>query len=234
MDQQNQTQGLKNMCASLITQLSSPLESSSETTSKTTVIEPLFHSSIWIFIVSNCAGEQPPALPRTDLLIAGTETSPHQAQWTMAEFMWNPDVAGKIQAELDFVVGKERIVEETDLPQPAPCDAHARSSSEQQGDRGGRLRHSQRSQRVGEPPDLRSRKVPGLFEGRRYRRQGLQNHSLRIRPQHVSRSGAGLAAAGDVSGSASPYLYFLSPSRQLTWRKCSPSLSPWQSLLNCS
>lgn len=59
------------------------------------------------------------------------------------------------------------------------------------------------------PPELHE-----FFEGRQCRRRRLQNHA---RPPGqpadcVAWSGAGRAAGGDVSGSASPYLRFLSPS----------------------
>ncbi|CAA7015878.1 unnamed protein product [Microthlaspi erraticum] len=51
-----------------------------------------------------------------DLLIAGTDTSTHAIQWTMAEIINNPNVLEKLREEIDFVVGKVRLIQETDLP----------------------------------------------------------------------------------------------------------------------
>ncbi|ESQ47874.1 hypothetical protein EUTSA_v10022051mg, partial [Eutrema salsugineum] len=51
-----------------------------------------------------------------DLFIAGTDTSRHATQWTMAEINNNPNVLDKLREEIDSVVGKTRLVQETDLP----------------------------------------------------------------------------------------------------------------------
>jgi cytochrome P450 len=51
-----------------------------------------------------------------DLLLAGTDTSALTVEWGLAELLRNPIVMKKLQNELDTVVGKDRIVMETDLP----------------------------------------------------------------------------------------------------------------------
>ncbi|KAH8941119.1 hypothetical protein BDL97_14G021500 [Sphagnum fallax] len=51
-----------------------------------------------------------------DLLLAGTDTSALTVEWGLAELLRNPIVMKKLQTELDTVVGKDRIVMETDLP----------------------------------------------------------------------------------------------------------------------
>ncbi|KAL3692892.1 hypothetical protein R1sor_006543 [Riccia sorocarpa] len=51
-----------------------------------------------------------------DLMTGGTETFTNQVVWTLAELMRHPEIRHKVQTELDYVVGKERVVEETDLP----------------------------------------------------------------------------------------------------------------------
>jgi len=51
-----------------------------------------------------------------DMLLAGTDTSALTAEWGLAELVRNPSVMTKLQNELDTVIGKDRIVTETDLP----------------------------------------------------------------------------------------------------------------------
>ncbi|CAD5168711.1 unnamed protein product [Musa acuminata subsp. malaccensis] len=51
-----------------------------------------------------------------ELILAGTDTTSTTIEWAMAELMRNPDIMRKIQDELDAVVGKERAVEESDVP----------------------------------------------------------------------------------------------------------------------
>uniref|UniRef100_A0A1J3J371 Uncharacterized protein n=1 Tax=Noccaea caerulescens TaxID=107243 RepID=A0A1J3J371_NOCCA len=51
-----------------------------------------------------------------DLLIAGTDTSTHAIQWTMAEIINTPNVLEKLREEIDSVVGKARLIQEKDLP----------------------------------------------------------------------------------------------------------------------
>ncbi|XP_010466194.1 PREDICTED: cytochrome P450 705A5-like [Camelina sativa] len=51
-----------------------------------------------------------------DLVVAGTDTSRHATQWTMAEILNNPKVLEKLREEIDSVVGRTRLVQETDLP----------------------------------------------------------------------------------------------------------------------
>ncbi|KAG6542616.1 hypothetical protein Mapa_015946 [Marchantia paleacea] len=50
-----------------------------------------------------------------DMLAAGIETTSGVISFAMAELMRNPDVKEKVLKELDEVVGRERLVEESDL-----------------------------------------------------------------------------------------------------------------------
>ncbi|CAG7877001.1 unnamed protein product [Brassica rapa] len=50
-----------------------------------------------------------------DLVIAGSDTSRHATQWTMAEIINNPKVLERLREEIGSVVGKTRLVQETDL-----------------------------------------------------------------------------------------------------------------------
>ncbi|CAN8258709.1 unnamed protein product [Cochlearia groenlandica] len=51
-----------------------------------------------------------------DLLIAGTDTSRLATQWTLAEIIKNPNVHERLRREIDTVVGKTRLIQESDLP----------------------------------------------------------------------------------------------------------------------
>ncbi|KAH8958172.1 hypothetical protein BDL97_06G010200 [Sphagnum fallax] len=51
-----------------------------------------------------------------DMLLAGTDTSANTVEWAIAELLRHPHCAKKLQAELDEVVGKDRIVTESDIP----------------------------------------------------------------------------------------------------------------------
>ncbi|CAA7015879.1 unnamed protein product [Microthlaspi erraticum] len=51
-----------------------------------------------------------------DLLLAGTNTTTHAIEWTMAEIINNPNVLEKLREEIGSVVGKARLIQETDLP----------------------------------------------------------------------------------------------------------------------
>ncbi|XP_015969465.2 cytochrome P450 93A3-like [Arachis duranensis] len=51
-----------------------------------------------------------------DILVAGTDTTAVTMEWAMAELMKNPEVMEKARQEVDSVVGKKRIVEESDIP----------------------------------------------------------------------------------------------------------------------
>lgn len=51
-----------------------------------------------------------------DMLLAGTDTNSLTVEWGVAELLRNPTVMTKLQNELDTVIGKDRIVMETDLP----------------------------------------------------------------------------------------------------------------------
>ncbi|CAA0395335.1 unnamed protein product [Arabidopsis thaliana] len=51
-----------------------------------------------------------------DLLFAGTENQVQTIQWAMAEMINNPNVLERLRGEIDSVVGKSRLIQETDLP----------------------------------------------------------------------------------------------------------------------
>ncbi|XP_010417842.1 PREDICTED: cytochrome P450 705A5-like isoform X1 [Camelina sativa] len=51
-----------------------------------------------------------------DLFVAGTDTSTHSIQWIMAEIINNSYILKRLREEIDSVVGKTRLIQETDLP----------------------------------------------------------------------------------------------------------------------
>ncbi|KAL0006730.1 hypothetical protein SO802_008232 [Lithocarpus litseifolius] len=51
-----------------------------------------------------------------DLFIAVTDTSAEGMQWVMAELINHPCVFNKVREEIESVVGKTRLVEESDIP----------------------------------------------------------------------------------------------------------------------
>ncbi|XP_059436661.1 cytochrome P450 705A5-like [Corylus avellana] len=52
----------------------------------------------------------------TDLFIAGTGTSAEAMQWAIAELINHPCVFQKVRQEIESVVGKARLIEESDIP----------------------------------------------------------------------------------------------------------------------
>ncbi|XP_024196361.1 geraniol 8-hydroxylase [Rosa chinensis] len=50
-----------------------------------------------------------------DLFAAGTDTSSATLEWAMAELLRNPKILSKAQAELQQVIGKGKVVEESDI-----------------------------------------------------------------------------------------------------------------------
>uniref|UniRef100_A0A1J3GGP1 Cytochrome P450 705A5 n=1 Tax=Noccaea caerulescens TaxID=107243 RepID=A0A1J3GGP1_NOCCA len=50
-----------------------------------------------------------------ELFVGGTDTSVQTTQWTMAEIINNPDVLERMREEIDYVVGKSRLIQETDI-----------------------------------------------------------------------------------------------------------------------
>ncbi|GMH21924.1 hypothetical protein Nepgr_023767 [Nepenthes gracilis] len=52
-----------------------------------------------------------------DLFTAGTDTSSSTTEWAIAELLRHPKVLAKVQLELDSVVGRDRLVNESDLTQ---------------------------------------------------------------------------------------------------------------------
>jgi cytochrome P450 len=52
-----------------------------------------------------------------DIILLGTDTTSSTIEWTMAEILNKPYVLRKLRSELDRVVGKDRLVEESHLPQ---------------------------------------------------------------------------------------------------------------------
>lgn len=51
-----------------------------------------------------------------DLLLAGTDTSANSVEWAIAVLLRYPHIHRKLQAELDTVIGLERVVTEGDIP----------------------------------------------------------------------------------------------------------------------
>ncbi|KAJ4774840.1 Cytochrome P450 [Rhynchospora pubera] len=52
-----------------------------------------------------------------DMIVGGTDTTATTIEWAMAELLNKPDLLKKLQEELDQVVGKDKLVEESHLPQ---------------------------------------------------------------------------------------------------------------------
>ncbi|KAI3463909.1 hypothetical protein Pfo_020572 [Paulownia fortunei] len=52
-----------------------------------------------------------------NLFIAGTDTTSTTVEWAIAEIIRNPKILAQVQQELDLVVGKDRLVAESDLAQ---------------------------------------------------------------------------------------------------------------------
>ncbi|CAH8261968.1 unnamed protein product [Arabidopsis lyrata] len=51
-----------------------------------------------------------------ELFVGGTDSSVQTTQWTMAEIINNRNVHERVREEIDSVVGKTRLIQETDLP----------------------------------------------------------------------------------------------------------------------
>nr|QBF29342.1 flavonoid 3 hydroxylase [Crocus sativus]QBF29343.1 flavonoid 3' hydroxylase [Crocus sativus] len=51
-----------------------------------------------------------------NLLTAGTDTSSSTIEWALTELIRHPDILEKAQQEMDSVVGRERLVTESDIP----------------------------------------------------------------------------------------------------------------------
>ncbi|KAK9213000.1 hypothetical protein WN943_002385 [Citrus x changshan-huyou] len=58
-----------------------------------------------------------------DLIAGGTDTSATTVEWAMSELMKRPDLIKKATEEIDRVVGRQRWVEEKDIPQLPYIDA---------------------------------------------------------------------------------------------------------------
>ncbi|CAH8384896.1 unnamed protein product [Eruca vesicaria subsp. sativa] len=51
-----------------------------------------------------------------EIFMAGIDTAAQATQWTMAEIINNPKILERLRREIDLVVGKERLIKETDIP----------------------------------------------------------------------------------------------------------------------
>ena len=51
-----------------------------------------------------------------DMIIGATETAAYTIEWAMAELILHPGAMKQVQAELDTVVGANRLVQESDVP----------------------------------------------------------------------------------------------------------------------
>ena len=58
-----------------------------------------------------------------DLIAGGTDTSATTLEWAMSEVLRQPNIANKATEELDRVIGRNRWVEEKDIPQLPYIDA---------------------------------------------------------------------------------------------------------------
>ncbi|EAZ13228.1 hypothetical protein OsJ_03149 [Oryza sativa Japonica Group] len=52
-----------------------------------------------------------------EMVVGGTDTTSNSVEWIMAELLQNPQVLNKVQQELDSIVGRDAVVEESHLPQ---------------------------------------------------------------------------------------------------------------------
>ncbi|CAM6045747.1 unnamed protein product [Sphagnum compactum] len=52
-----------------------------------------------------------------DMICAGTDTSATTVEWALVELLRHPEAMKKAQAELDDVIGSERVVDEGDIPE---------------------------------------------------------------------------------------------------------------------
>ncbi|KAL1197397.1 Cytochrome [Cardamine amara subsp. amara] len=50
-----------------------------------------------------------------ELFVGGTDSSVQTTQWTMAEIINKPDVLERLREEIDSIVGKSRLIQETDI-----------------------------------------------------------------------------------------------------------------------
>ncbi|KAI3699607.1 hypothetical protein L2E82_44031 [Cichorium intybus] len=50
-----------------------------------------------------------------DLFVAGTDTTSNSLEWAMTELLRNPHIMTKAKKELEEIIGKQKIVEETDI-----------------------------------------------------------------------------------------------------------------------
>ncbi|CAN7049853.1 unnamed protein product [Brassica oleracea var. botrytis] len=51
-----------------------------------------------------------------ELFLGGTDSAAKLIQWAMAEIINNPNILERLRQEMDSVVGKTRLIQETDLP----------------------------------------------------------------------------------------------------------------------
>ncbi|KAG2314282.1 hypothetical protein Bca52824_017404 [Brassica carinata] len=51
-----------------------------------------------------------------EIFMAGIDTAAQATQWTMAEIINNPNILERLRGEIDLVVGKSRLIQETDIP----------------------------------------------------------------------------------------------------------------------
>ena len=51
-----------------------------------------------------------------ELLVGGTDTGSTTTEWAIAELMAHPDMMDRTREELDMVVGRDRLMQEFDIP----------------------------------------------------------------------------------------------------------------------
>lgn len=73
--------------------------------------------SVHVLLSQNQLSEEQLMGIMSNTLIAGIDTTSRAIEWAMAELVTNPDTMRKAQEELDRVVGRERLMNESDIPE---------------------------------------------------------------------------------------------------------------------
>jgi hypothetical protein len=82
-----------------------------------TYIYYIFFAGIFLFRIPNMKILAPPLLHMQDMTLAGTDNPSNAVEWALAEMVNSPELLAKAVEEIDRTVGRERLVQESDLPQ---------------------------------------------------------------------------------------------------------------------